>query len=65
MKVFRVTTTFLGADGPTEFYFSTEEKAQEFLDKQLNGEIEEGEAPCLPWEGCHWNEIKYREEYGE
>lgn len=65
MTAYKVTTTFLGADGSTEFYFSTKEKAREFLGEQQNGEIDEVEVPCLPWEGCHWNEIKFREEYGE
>ena len=40
--IYRVTTTFLGADGPSSFYFASREKAQSFLDTQCtNGEITE------------------------
>lgn len=38
-KLYKVRTTFLGADKYSEFYFDTMEKAQNFLQKQNNGEI--------------------------
>lgn len=40
MVLYRVTTTFLGASGSSEFYFDTMEKAQAFREKECqNGEI--------------------------
>lgn len=37
MKLYRVTTTFIGADSPSVLYFNTEEKAQTFLSTCQNG----------------------------
>lgn len=39
--MYRVTTTFLGADRPSSFFFDRIEKAQTFYnDECINGEIE-------------------------
>ena len=41
MKLYRVTTTFLGADSPSMLYFNTAEKAEKFLDEECqNGTYE-------------------------
>lgn len=58
---YKVRTTFLGADGPSEFYFSTEDKAKNFLAEQGNGEVEEVKVKIdkLPSEGCTWADISY------
>ena len=40
-KLFEVSTTFLGADGSSNLYFDTKEKAEKFLSKCHNGEINE------------------------
>lgn len=63
IETFRVRTTFIGADGPSEFYYSTEEKAQEYLDSCQNGEIEIVTVvgmDALPGEGCTWDDIRTR-----
>ena len=61
--LYQVTTTFLGADSPSEFYFDTIEKAKAFLEEQDNGEIEqkhfESSEKLNYWDGCTWNELIY------
>ena len=62
ITVYMARTTFPGAYGPTEYYFSTREKAREFLDAQDNGDVTELEdvaIDALPYEGCTWDEILY------
>lgn len=61
MKAYRVTTTFWGADGPSMFYFSTEDGARNFLADLYNGEVEEITVKInkLPFEGCNWGDIVY------
>lgn len=39
MILYQVSTTFLGADSPTQFYFDTLVKAESYLDNCINGEI--------------------------
>ena len=59
MKIYAARTRFEGADAPTTRYFSSAEKAQEYLNKQDNGEYWELNAEVLPYEGCSWDDIKY------
>ena len=59
MVVYKARTTFMGADGRSEFFFSTKEKAEEFISKQINGEVRRMIVPCLPYEGCTWDDIMY------
>ena len=40
MNLYRVSTTFLGADSASQFYFDTEGKANKFLSNCDNGEID-------------------------
>lgn len=59
---FVVRTTFPGADKASELYFSTDEKAQAFLDTCDNGETEGATIigiDKLPSEGCTWDDIEY------
>ena len=60
-KYYCVTTTFIGADRATGFYFSTLEKAKKFLATCDNGEISEIMLDCyrLPFECCVWADIEY------
>lgn len=64
MKLYRVTTTFLGAGGPSQFYFKTSEKAENFLVTECqNGEIEKvdviGKQPLNYFDGCTMNDLTY------
>ena len=62
ITVYMARTTFPGAYGPTEYHFSTREKAREFIDAQDNGDVTELEdvaIDALPYEGCTWDEILY------
>lgn len=62
MKAYMVRTTFLGADSPSEFYFSNQNKAKCYLECRENGEIELVEIDGiseLPKEGCTWSDINY------
>lgn len=63
MKLYKVTTTFQGADGASNFYFSTQEKAEKYLADQKNGEIEEVEfEPENPdgfFEGCVYIDMTF------
>lgn len=40
MKLYRLTTTWAGANGPSRYYFDTPEKALAYMAKCENGEIE-------------------------
>ena len=67
MKLYRVTTTFLGADAPSKVYFNTQIKARDFLgipyQKALNGEIETvnviADYPLNYFDGCTMNDLTY------
>lgn len=62
MKAYKVTTTFIGADSPSEFYFTTKAGAELNLRYLDNGEIELVELDGvseLPKEGCTWSDIGY------
>ena len=65
ITIYMARTTFPGAYGPTEFYFSTREKADAFIRGQYNGnvrKIEDVAIDALPYEGCTWDEILYEME---
>lgn len=65
ITVYMARTTFSGAYGPTEFYFSTKEAADAFIRGQYNGnvrEVEDVAVDALPYEGCSWDEILYEME---
>lgn len=61
MTLYKVTTTFLGADGPSRFYFDTKEKAQAYLDNQLNGDITKYEVigDANYHDGCTYNDLSF------
>ena len=47
--LYKVTTTFLGASSPSNFYFDQKEKAKKFLQKEcINGEIKKIEIKTKP-----------------
>lgn len=60
-RLYEVSTRFLGADGPTEFYFDTKEKAKNFLEKCHNGEINEviaeSDTEINYSDGCYYHEL--------
>ena len=60
-QLFEVSTTFLGADDPTELYFDTKEKAENFLSKQDNGYITkiiaESNTKINYSDGCTYNDL--------
>lgn len=62
-NLFQVTTTFSGADGASEFYFDTEEKAKNFLETCQNGESEavkiESEYKLNYSDGCTLNDLTF------
>ena len=61
-ELYKVTTTFLGADGPSDFYFDNADKAETFLAKQINGEITKVRvtAEYLNYsDGCTYNDLVY------
>ena len=64
MQLYRVTTTFLGADAPSRFYFDEAEKAETFLEKECqNGEIEKvdviGKQSLNYFDCCTFNDLTY------
>lgn len=65
MKLYKVYTTFKGANGPSHFYYDTEEKAQKFLNNQENGEIKPVEVIAdyeLNYsDGCTFNDLTFGE----
>lgn len=63
MRLYRVTTTFLGADGPAIVYYNTRVKARRFLNKCDNGEITivnvTANYPLNYSDGCTMNDLTY------
>lgn len=61
MILYAATTTFLGADGASTFYFDTLDKAQNYLDDQLNGEITKFEVKgdVNYHDGCTYNDLSF------
>lgn len=62
-ELYKVCTTFPGADGPSTFYFDTADKAQKYLDSCDNGEIIKtkvsSDTPLNYSDGCTLNELTY------
>lgn len=62
-KLYRLRTTFLGADSATELYFDTLEKAQKELESCVNGEIDlvtfEADYKLNYCDGCTYNDLTY------
>jgi len=59
-RFYLARTTFLGADGPSEFYFDTSEKAKKYISQQANGEVEEVTVECEKlnyFDGCTYNDL--------
>ena len=60
MILYKVATTFWGADSPSEFYFDTKEKALAYLQEQDNGNIIKvkviGTAIDF-WNGCTYSDL--------
>ena len=64
MKLYRVTTTFLGADTPSHFYFDNAEKAETFLEKECaNGVYEKVDIICNYalnyFDGCTMDDLTF------
>lgn len=62
MKLYRVTTTFLGADAPSRLYFKTAEKAEQFLEKECQNGVSEkvdiiGKHTLNYFDGCTMNDL--------
>lgn len=62
MKLYRVTTTFLGADAPSKFYFNSAEKAEDFLEKECPNGVYEPVSVISRyelnfWNGCTMNDL--------
>ena len=62
-KLYEVRTTFLGAGSPSSFYFDTKEKARDYLEEQLNGEINtiiiESNDPLNYSDCCTYDDLTY------
>lgn len=63
-ELYKVCTTFPGADGPSTFYFESAEEAQKFINREcVNGEIIKilvtSSAPLNYSAGCTLNELTY------
>ena len=65
VKIYKVTTTFWGADVPSQFFYNSLSKAQKALKKFENGEIEEIYVKPQMLEGyedgCTWDSLEYYE----
>ena len=66
-ELYRVETTFAGADAPSSFYFDESIKAENFLEKECqNGGIEIvgiiSNYRLNYSDGCTWNELIYNED---
>ena len=61
-ELYKVTTTYPGADGPSTIYYDTEDKAKAYLEGCDNGEVEKlfvsGDNIRYS-DGCTWNELTY------
>lgn len=62
MKFYVAQTTYTGADAPTKRYFSTAEKAEEWLKEHSNGECYsdyDESIHVIPYEGCTGDDLRY------
>lgn len=60
-ELYRVSTTFFGADSPSRFFFDSLDKAEKFWASKPNGEIEKvfitSKEPLNYFDGCVLNEL--------
>lgn len=59
-EFYKVSTTFLYADSASNFYYDTAEKAQKFLDNQINGEITKVKIRSYDfnyYDGCYLDDL--------
>ena len=60
-RLYKLKTTFFGADGPIQFYFADKELAEHEMEGLPNGEIEEVEitsvSPLNYSDGCTFAEL--------
>lgn len=66
-ELYRVETTFLGADAPSRFYFDEAEKAENFVEKECDNGVTEivgiiSESCLNYFDGCTWYELTYKED---
>lgn len=63
MRLYKLTTTFSGADGASNFYYNTKAKAMKALEDLDNGEVTEVELTAdynLNYsDGCTANDLTY------
>jgi len=63
-ELYRVETTFLGADAPSKFYFDEAIKAEEFLEKECSNGVYEPVGIISDYrlnysDGCTWDDLTY------
>lgn len=63
-ELYRVETTFLGADAPSKFYFDEAIKAEEFLEKECSNGFYEPVGIISDYrlnysDGCTWDDLTY------
>ncbi len=62
-NLYRVRTTFIGADAPSEFYFDNIKSAENYLSTLVNGEIEavtiKADYPLNYSQGCTLADLTY------
>ena len=65
VKIYKVTTTLLGADVPSQFFYDSLSKAQKALEKFENGEIDGIYVKPQMLEGyedgCTWDSLRFYE----
>lgn len=62
MEFYEARTTYPGADKYTARFFTTEEAAEKWIEKQDNGECfptYDKNVNNIPFECCSWDDIKY------
>ena len=61
LKLYKLTTTRLGADSPSTYYYDSREAAEEALRDLPNGEIEEIDGFIMRrfWNGMTFSELVY------
>ena len=67
-ELYRVETTFLGADAPSRFYFDEAEKAENFVEKECDNGVTEivgiiSDRRLNYFDGCTWNELNYGQDH--
>lgn len=61
LRLYKLTTTRLGADSPSAYYYDSREAAEEALRDLPNGEVEEIDGFIMRrfWNGMTLNELVY------